>query len=131
MIPDARACICRVKVVQRSRIPPTANCPPPVHVVDQMLTGACCRRAPAKGTEPTRGADMSTNEREISTGAATETIPVESGTENRREDGEAIRECVLLATNGSPEADAALRFASAIAAREELLLRILTVLEPL
>ena len=74
---------------------------------------------------------MSTNERDIPTGAATETIPVESGAEIRGEDGEAIRECVLLATNGSPEADAALRFASAIAAREELLLRILTVLEPL
>jgi nucleotide-binding universal stress UspA family protein len=40
-------------------------------------------------------------------------------------------ECVLLATNGSPEADAALRFARAYASREELLLRVLTVLEPL
>ena len=40
-------------------------------------------------------------------------------------------ECVLLATNGSSEANAALRFASAYAAREELLLRVLTVLEPL
>ena len=43
----------------------------------------------------------------------------------------ALAECILLATNGSAEATAALRFASAYAAREELLLRILTVLEPL
>ena len=42
-----------------------------------------------------------------------------------------VAECVLLATNGSAEANAALRFASAYAAREELLLRVLTVLEPL
>ena len=42
-----------------------------------------------------------------------------------------VAECVLLATNGSAEANAALSFASAYAAREELLLRILTVLEPL
>lgn len=42
-----------------------------------------------------------------------------------------VAECVLLATNGSAEANAALRFATAYAAREELLLRVLTVLEPL
>src|SRR5512138_2609143 len=41
-----------------------------------------------------------------------------------------LAECILLATNGSAEANAALRFASAYAAREELLLRVLTVLEP-
>ena len=41
------------------------------------------------------------------------------------------RPCLLFATNGSAEADAALRFASALASREELLLRVLTVLEPL
>lgn len=39
--------------------------------------------------------------------------------------------CILLATNGSPEADAALRFAAAFAAREKTVLRVLTVLEPL
>ena len=39
--------------------------------------------------------------------------------------------CLLLATNGSAEADDALRFAAALASREELLLRVLTVLEPL
>lgn len=38
---------------------------------------------------------------------------------------------VLLATNGSPEGDAALRFAIALARREEVPLHILTVLEPL
>lgn len=37
----------------------------------------------------------------------------------------------MFATNGSAEANAALRFASALASREELLLRVLTVLEPL
>lgn len=41
------------------------------------------------------------------------------------------RPCVLLAANGSAEAQAALRFAAALASREELLLRVLTVLEPL
>lgn len=41
------------------------------------------------------------------------------------------RPCLLFATNGSAEADAALRFASALAMREELVLRVLTVLEPL
>lgn len=41
------------------------------------------------------------------------------------------RPCLLFATNGSAEADAALRFAAALASREELLLRVLTVLEPL
>jgi nucleotide-binding universal stress UspA family protein len=41
------------------------------------------------------------------------------------------RPCLVFATNGSAEADAALRFASALAKREELLLRVLTVLEPL
>jgi nucleotide-binding universal stress UspA family protein len=40
-------------------------------------------------------------------------------------------ECVLLGTNGSTEAEAALAVARSYAAREELLLRILTVLEPL
>ena len=39
--------------------------------------------------------------------------------------------CVLFATNGSAEADAALRFAAALAWREELSLRVLTVVEPL
>jgi len=39
--------------------------------------------------------------------------------------------CVLFATNGSPEANAALRFAAALAWRDGLLLRVLTVLEPL
>ena|SRR5690349_6546142 len=41
------------------------------------------------------------------------------------------RPCLLFATNGSAEADTALRFASALASQEELLLRVLTVLEPL
>ena len=41
------------------------------------------------------------------------------------------RPCIVLATNGSPEADEALHFAAALASREELLLRVLTVLEPL
>jgi nucleotide-binding universal stress UspA family protein len=41
------------------------------------------------------------------------------------------RPCLVFATNGSAEANAALRFASALAGREELLLRVLTVLEPL
>lgn len=41
------------------------------------------------------------------------------------------RPCVVFATNGSAEADAALRFASTLASREELPLRVLTVLEPL
>ena len=39
--------------------------------------------------------------------------------------------CILFATNGSAEADAALHFAAALAAREELTLRVLTVVEPL
>ena len=43
----------------------------------------------------------------------------------------AQRPCVVFATNGTAEADAALRFASALARREELVLRVLTVLEPL
>ena len=38
---------------------------------------------------------------------------------------------ILLATNGSAEAGAALRFAAALAAREQALLRVLTALEPL
>jgi nucleotide-binding universal stress UspA family protein len=37
----------------------------------------------------------------------------------------------MCATNGSAEADAALRFAAMLASREELLLRVVTVLEPL
>jgi nucleotide-binding universal stress UspA family protein len=41
------------------------------------------------------------------------------------------RSCIVLATNGSAEADAALRFAAALARREELPLRAVTVLEPL
>ncbi len=39
--------------------------------------------------------------------------------------------CIVLATNGSAEAGAALRFAAALAAREQALLHVLTVLEPL
>jgi nucleotide-binding universal stress UspA family protein len=39
--------------------------------------------------------------------------------------------CILFATNGSAESDAALRFAAALAWREELSLRALTVVEPL
>jgi len=39
--------------------------------------------------------------------------------------------CIVLATNGSAEAGAALRFAAALAARERVLLHVLTVLEPL
>lgn len=38
--------------------------------------------------------------------------------------------CMIFATNGSAETDAALRFAAALAWREELPLRILTVVEP-
>lgn len=38
---------------------------------------------------------------------------------------------ILIATNGSAEAGDALRFAAALAAREQALLRVLTVLEPL
>jgi len=38
---------------------------------------------------------------------------------------------LLFAANGSPDADAAFRFASALARRDDLLLRVLTVLEPL
>src|SRR4051812_35505530 len=43
----------------------------------------------------------------------------------------AQRPCLVFATNGSCEAQAALHFASALAKREELVLRIVTVLEPL
>ena len=69
--------------------------------------------------------------RELQTPPAT-TIPADTGTTSEKEPlRPAPAECILLATNGSAEADAALRFASAYAAREELLLRILTVLEPL
>jgi nucleotide-binding universal stress UspA family protein len=39
--------------------------------------------------------------------------------------------CVVFATNGSAEADAALRFAIALADRNEMPLRVLTVLEPM
>jgi nucleotide-binding universal stress UspA family protein len=39
--------------------------------------------------------------------------------------------CILLATNGSAESDAALRFAAELAWRDDLGLRILTVVEPL
>jgi len=38
---------------------------------------------------------------------------------------------LLFAANGSPDADVAFRFASALARRDDLLLRVLTVLEPL
>jgi len=41
------------------------------------------------------------------------------------------RPCIVFATNGSPEASAAMHFASALAKREETLLHVLTVLEPL
>ena len=41
------------------------------------------------------------------------------------------RRCVVFATNGSAEADAALQFAAALASREGMLLRVLAVLEPL
>jgi nucleotide-binding universal stress UspA family protein len=52
--------------------------------------------------------------------------PVPNAAVKKRESG-----CILLATNGSAEADAALRFAATLAAREKTLLRVLTVLEPL
>ena len=39
--------------------------------------------------------------------------------------------CIVFATNGSAESDAALRFAIALALRTELPLRVLTVLEPM
>ncbi|HKW48881.1 MAG TPA: universal stress protein [Gemmatimonadaceae bacterium] len=39
--------------------------------------------------------------------------------------------CVVFATNGSAESDAALRFAVSLAERNELALRVLTVLEPM
>ena len=39
--------------------------------------------------------------------------------------------CIVFATNGSAEADAALRFAIALAERTEVPLRVLTVLEPM
>src|SRR5689334_12922740 len=39
--------------------------------------------------------------------------------------------CILFATNGSTEAEAALHFATALARRSKLPLRVLTVLEPL
>ena len=69
--------------------------------------------------------------RELQPAPAT-TIPADTGTTSEKAAiRPALGECILLATNGSAEANAALRFASAYAAREELLLRILTVLEPL
>jgi len=72
---------------------------------------------------------MSSRRERHSTAAAT---IVEAGTQSGTAAIQSVpAECVLLATNGSAEANAALRFASAYAAREELLLRILTVLEPL
>ena len=56
----------------------------------------------------------------------------ESAVVTREETDESSeRPCIVLATNGSPEAEAALHFAAALASREELLLRALTVLEPL
>ena len=71
----------------------------------------------------------STRELKTAPGA---TIPANTGiTSEKAATQPRVAECVLLATNGSAEANAALRFASAYAAREELLLRILTVLEPL
>lgn len=69
--------------------------------------------------------------REVKTAPET-TIPADTGaTSEQTAIPRKVTECVLLATNGSAEANAALRFASAYAAREELLLRVLTVLEPL
>lgn len=74
---------------------------------------------------------MSTTTREPQNTTAP-TIPADSSTTLASPATEArVAECVLLATNGSAEANAALSFASAYAAREELLLRVLTVLEPL
>src|SRR3982750_3032450 len=43
----------------------------------------------------------------------------------------AQRPCLVFGTNGSCEANDALHFASALAKREELVLRVVTVLEPL
>lgn len=69
--------------------------------------------------------------RELKTAPET-AIPADTGTAiEQTATPRKVTECVLLATNGSAEANAALRFASAYAAREELLLRVLTVLEPL
>ena len=64
------------------------------------------------------------------TSAPDVTLPNESSTADASSDT-AQRPCLVFATNGSAEADAALRFASALARREELVLRVLTVLEPL
>jgi nucleotide-binding universal stress UspA family protein len=73
---------------------------------------------------------MSSRRELESTPAAT--IAAEAGTQSETAAIQSVpTECVLLATNGSAESNAALRFASAYAAREELLLRVLTVLEPL
>lgn len=58
--------------------------------------------------------------------AAVETRDSERSAESATEEP-----CIVIATNGSAEADAALRFAAALGAREELALRIVTVLEPL
>jgi nucleotide-binding universal stress UspA family protein len=66
---------------------------------------------------------MSTPEHNSESAVATQDIAAEIESSDRP--------CLAFATNGSAEADAALRFASALASREELLLRILTVLEPL
>ena len=63
------------------------------------------------------------------TSAAAATMP-NADTEDASTEA-AQRPCLVFATNGSAEADAALRFASALARREELVLRVLTVLEPL
>lgn len=72
---------------------------------------------------------MSINEKDSPGGVGT--ISAEPEHETMPSEREPDTECVVLATNGSPEADAALRFAQAYAAREELLLRVITVLEPL
>jgi nucleotide-binding universal stress UspA family protein len=73
---------------------------------------------------------MSTRREVQRTPAAT--VAAETGTQTETAAIQSVpAECILLATNGSAESNAALRFASAYAAREELLLRILTVLEPL
>lgn len=59
-------------------------------------------------------------------------MTTDSRTTRQRDSTKArVAECVLLATDGSAESDAALRFASAYAVREELVLRVVTVLAPL
>lgn len=66
---------------------------------------------------------------------STNTYSPEASVDTSREATLAVdssdRPCLVFATNGSAEADAALRWASALSSREDLLLRVLTVLEPL